>query len=503
MDEHINNLQTAYIKNLENKNFNSSFSVPIDANVNIKTILNTNCSMVAEKVECTNGKAIVSGKLHLKVTYLDTDNICTTLNESQSFSENITDQSLTNECFLDVLNNHTSCNVLSYDGVLKIETSTVISPILYLNLGFNTKVETNEKCVCKKSNINTKSISNYINTNFDYTTNFEIKDKVTKILCFESYFNQTDTTAEENTVTVEGKLYTKLIYETSFNDECEIKEICEMFNVKTDIAVDGISSGSELVLNFKAISHKDQTEIEIEDNASIVTITNQIYVCGVALKDVEIDTIEDIYCIDQELDLVKSSREYIVNIEKSSLNETIFNELTLQKDEPAIDDIISNLNINYEILNSYVKDSQVYFEGIIYSCLLFVDENKDYGKKSIECPFVINSKLNFDKIKNEKIDLSITDCKTKIKRGTIIEVEYSVQINYSQPSLFSKELVTNITYGKVVDNSMYDYQIFIAKPNETKWDICKRIKTYPDELIKLNPNAPDVFEGGEKIIIKR
>ena len=40
MDEH-NNLQIAYIKKLTNKSFNSTFSIAIDANVNITTILNT------------------------------------------------------------------------------------------------------------------------------------------------------------------------------------------------------------------------------------------------------------------------------------------------------------------------------------------------------------------------------------------------------------------------------------------------------------------------------
>lgn len=502
MDEH-NNLQIAYIKKLTNKSFNSTFSIAIDANVNIKTILNTDCKILCEKVECTNGKAIVSGKLVLKVTYIDTDNQTTTIQESQSFSENLTDNSLTSNCFLNVLNNFSNCEILSTDGVLKVDCKLTLCPVMYLNLAFNNNLDLDDKCICKKSTLNTKSFSSFINTSFDYTTNYEIKEKVNKILCYSVHFTPTDYNAHENTITVEGKLYTNLIYEATDNDETVIKEVCETFNVKTDVNADGVSAENELDLTFKAHSLNEQTEIEIEDDSSVITVTNQIYVCGASLNPVEIEIVKDLFCVEKEVELSLTNREYVCSLEKTSLTETVASETSLQKDEPAIDVVISNTILNYEILNVYIKDENVYCEGLVYSNLIFIDENKNYGNKVMECPFVINTKHPSSEIKNGNIQLSVMDCKTRVKRGIVIEIEYTLQISYCNLTSNSEEIVSNITFGKQLDFSMYDYQIFIAKPSETKWDICKRIKTFPDELNKLNPNLPDIFEGGEKIIIKR
>lgn len=64
-------------------------------------------------------------------------------------------------------------------------------------------------------------------------------------------------------------------------------------------------------------------------------------------------------------------------------------------------------------------------------------------------------------------------------------------------------MVDNLSIGKALDFGMFDYQIFIAKPDETMWDLCKRIKINPDEIGKYNPNLPLVMTGGEKVIVKR
>ena len=98
---------------------------------------------------------------------------------------------------------------------------------------------------------------------------------------------------------------------------------------------------------------------------------------------------------------------------------------------------------------------------------------------------------------------NVLDCKVKIRRGTIIELEYNLEIAIR---LFEKqitEMVGSVSLGKPLNFSNYDYQIFLAKPGETLWDLCKRTKTNRDDLLNSNKNLPLVMNGGEKIIVKR
>ena len=104
MEENQDAIKITYAKNLSKVNFNSTINVNIDSNVNIKTILDIDSYIYDKKVESGNGKAVVSGKLGVKVLYIDTDNITNTITDSQSFSENIADSSITSDCIINLDN---------------------------------------------------------------------------------------------------------------------------------------------------------------------------------------------------------------------------------------------------------------------------------------------------------------------------------------------------------------------------------------------------------------
>jgi len=165
--------------------------------------------------------------------------------------------------------------------------------------------------------------------------------------------------------------------------------------------------------------------------------------------------------------------------------------------------ILANLNITPEITNTYIKDNQIFVEGIIGSNLTYIDENKEYKSKQLEVPFVINTKIETSTLGCVHSTISIVDTKLKIKRGTIIEIDYSLFVNLSVYEKETHEIIDGFTIGKPLDFSKYDFQIFIAKQGESMWDLCKRIKISPNEIHKHYKNLPMIMEGGEKIIIKR
>ena len=94
--------------------------------------------------------------------------------------------------------------------------------------------------------------------------------------------------------------------------------------------------------------------------------------------------------------------------------------------------------------------------------------------KQIQVPFVIDSKVSAENLDFLHQDISHISSKIKIKRGTIIEIEYCLFINFSNYEKETREIVDSFTIGKQIDNSKYDFQIFIAKSGETLWDLCKR-----------------------------
>lgn len=503
MEDITQNVKVSFLKNIDKVSFNTTISIAIDNNANIKRILDINSYMYDHKVECGNGKAIISGKIGLKVFYIDTDNIANTLSDSSSFSETIVDASITTNTNLNIFNSNIVNTILSVDNILKINCEATIVPVAYLNLALNNPIQETELLITKKREIQTNTISSFVNLCFEYNSNIETKDKLNKILCNNSYFTAEKVTAGDGYAVVEGKIMTKLVYETNNDDDVIIKEIKEVSNLKCDLEIANIKNDDILDLSFILDKSQEEVSTEMDGDDCLVLTKHKIKVCGAVIKSMTVELVDDLFSTSNEVQISTSSREIAKSLEKFAICEVISNELSLDKDETAIDDVIANLSINPEITNIYVKNSNIYIEGIISSNLSYIDENKEHKLKPIDCPFIINTKIPANNLGSSHSNISIEDAKVKVKRGTIIELEYCI---FATLSIFEKEpcsIIDNFSIGKPLSFGNYDYQIFIAKPNETLWDLCKRIKISPNEITTYNKNLPAICNGGEKVIIKR
>ena len=96
--------KTSLTKTLNKLSFNSNFSMNVDSNANIKNILDVESYLYDLKAEAGSGKAVVSGKLGVKVLYIDTDNITNTLTDSQTINETLVDPSITADAYINVSN---------------------------------------------------------------------------------------------------------------------------------------------------------------------------------------------------------------------------------------------------------------------------------------------------------------------------------------------------------------------------------------------------------------
>lgn len=496
-------IKLSFAKNLNKFNFSTLISVPIDTNVNIKTILNMDSKLIDKKVEPSFGKVNFSGKIMLNILYVDTDNMTNTITETQSFNETIIDPAITAESFVTITSEKVVDSVISFVGSLKVNCDVSVEAIVYLNLNMPNNVANYENMIVKKNVVDACTITDIVNTKFDYVVNLETKDNINKLLCYNSYFAPTNVSACDEYALVEGKIFSKLLYETSIDDSVVVKELCDSVAVKTELPIANLNHENSLDLSFFSCSGVDNIQTEIEENNTVLTITHNIGVSGVVCKLIAIDVVDDLYSTDNEIDPTFATREYNKMGNCEHYTGSISGEVSINENETAIDEIVANLNIVPEITNTYVKDETIYIEGIISSQIIYLDENRELKAKQTELPFVVNTKIHCSVLDCHHLDIAVTESKAKAKRGTIIELEYGVFVSICCYQKGSFKMVDNLSIGKALDFGAYDYQIFIAKPDETMWDLCKRIKINPDEIGKYNPNLPLVMTGGEKVVIKR
>lgn len=492
-----------YAKNLKSQTFNMTISVPVDTNVNIKKVMGVKTYLYDTRVESGSGKAVVNGKVGIKVLYIDTDNMTSTIVDSQTFSETLLDAGITANSKVCLTDYSISSDVLSTDGTLKVGLDVNLTSILYLNVGMTNQTNQLENMIVKKSEIETYEINANVDTNFEYSVNLETKDNVSKILSYDAHFTPTNVTANNEYAVVEGKMFSTLLYETMKDDETTMQELTDVFAVKQELNLEHLDRDCLLDLHFMVDNSKENIKVESEEENNVVTVTHNIAVSGVSMKPLKIDVVDDMYSTDNEVELTTTKREYSHVINRECVEEQVSTEVSLDGDEPAIDEVLCNVHISPEVTNYYLKEGELFFEGVVTSHLIYLDENKEKTAKKLEIPFVVNTHIAMEKLSCVHAQVSVTDCKVKAKRGTKLEISYNLCFEVCYYVSTTRTMVDNVTIGKPVDFGGYDYQIFIAKPNETMWELSKRIKVSPDELTRTNKNLPLVMEGGEKVIIKR
>ncbi len=499
-----NNFVTiTYAKNLTKFNFTTTASIPIDNNANIKTILNVDSYSFDKRVECTSNKAILTGKIGVKVLYIDTDNMTNTLSDTLTFSETILDNSITSDCYLNVSNCNVLSQVLSRDGSLKISCEVSVTPVVYINIALANNVANTENMITRVSSVEATTMSDRVNSTTTNTVNLECRDTVSKILCYDSSITGVTITAYDEYAVVEGKIHSHLLYECMHEDESELKELFETNSLKAEVQIPGLTHDCQLDVNVCLDRSKEVLTSDLEDGVNIVNVQHTISVEGISTKNITVNVLDDAYSVENEIELSTTTREIDIMHQCDKVVDTISGEITLAPDETAIDMIIANLNTVAELTNSYIKDQTLYFEGVISSHLIYLDENKELKGRTVELPFVVKTKTELDHLDCVRTNVTITDSRVRAKRGTIIELEYTLDITMCMYIHNSRAMIDNVTVGKAIDNSMYDYQIFIAKPNESMWDLCKRIKIAPEDISKFNKDLPLVMTGGERVVIKR
>ena len=500
MEENLTT-KTCLTKNLGKTLINQTVNLQVDSNANIKTVLDVESFLYDIKVESLSGKANFNARLGVKVLYIDTDNITNTLSDNVAVSEVFDDASILTGAFINAFNYSTVNNVNVADGSLKIACEISVLPVLYLNLPITNSSLGFENLIVKKNEIITQTVSGVIASSFDYSVNFETKEDVSKILMYNCNFACENVRAEQGRAVVEGKIYSTLVFESA-GEESEIKELNDVFSLKTaiDLPVD-VDDVLDVVVGIDHSRENISTDSDAEGN--VVSVGHKIMVQGVSLKNVKVDLVDDLYSVENEVELNRSKREYCTAADCFRLDENVGGEIAIEEDESAVDKIVSNLCITPEITNTYIKDGQIVFEGLISSGIVYLDENREYKQKRAEIPFIVASKIKADKLDCVRTDISVYDCRLKAKRGTIIEVDYQVKICVCIFEKDSKEILDNYLIGKPLDFGGYDYQIFVARSGESVWDLSKRIKVSPEDLVMNNPALPSVMEGGEKVIIKR
>lgn len=501
--EENNGVKIARVINLPTLNLKAQLNMNIDSNTHIKQVLNIETCLIEAEIEPLFNKAVIKGKVGVKVLYIDMDNMYNTLADSVSFNENLTNDSITSDCEI-VINNSQFLTNFDYDEKsLRINMEGNIDCCCNLNLGFNAFNQNNENLVTKKSILQASSCVQKINKNVNFDYDFKLDSKMNKLLSCDSKVMIEDAKCYDGYIVLNGQIINSIIYELENESGTGIKLHSNSTPFK--IEVEANNCDSECVADMSAYIDINSTQIntDIGDNYTNINFEYSVATSGYVYKNINIDVVEDLYSLDSDIEVINNNYSICKKLPNFKSTENIDTEITLA-DDLNVDEIIGMVNISSSITKHSVSGGMTTIEGVINGNMLYFDENRQLCHLPTQVPYLINLKQDVgENICAAHLSVTPTNCRCKIKRGNTLIVDYEMCISGNLYEQSSVQIIENVKYGKVIDYKDIAFQIFVAHSNESQWDLCKRLHITHEKLCECNKETPATYMGGEKIIVYR
>ena len=98
------------------------------------------------------------------------------------------------------------------------------------------------------------------------------------------------------------------------------------------------------------------------------------------------------------------------------------------------------------------------------------------------------------------VNLSFGDINVKSKKGKELDIIVGIRVNYDISRGFISAVATSVTYGDEKIMKDYALEIYVAKENQTLWDIAKELNISTDNLLAQNAELTLPISVGEKIV---
>ncbi|MBQ7880502.1 MAG: DUF3794 domain-containing protein [Clostridia bacterium] len=501
--EENNGIKVAHVINLPTLNIKSQLNMNIDSNTHIKQVLNIETCLIDSQIEPLFNKAIVKGSVGIKVVYIDTDNMYNSLSDSVNFSETINSENITADCEISVNNSQFIAEFDNDDKMLRVNIEGSLDCLCSLNAGLNTFNQSNDNLITKKSVLQACTCIQKISKTTNYDFDFRLGSKISKMLSCDSKVIVDDAKCYDGYILLNGQIFNTIMYETDNDDNHSIKICTNSTPFKCE--VEASSCDNECVADISAYINLNSTQItpDISDNDTHFNFEYCIVVSGYVYKTINMDVIDDLYSLDNEVEIIRNNYDVCKKMPCFKSNENIDAEITLA-DELNVDEILGMINTSASVTQYSVRDNLIVVEGVISGNLLYFDENREIKHLPTQIPYSVNIKQELnDEICALHLSAVPSSCKCKIKRGNTLMVDYEFCITGSAYIKNKIELIDNVKYGKAINYGDIAFQIYIAHSNESCWDLCKRLHITQDKLIMFNKENPATYSGGEKVIVYR
>ena len=322
--------------------------------------------------------------------------------------------------------------------------------------------------------------------------------KTNKILFARSFASIKSIVPSTDYFAISGEVFSTIVTESS---EGQIRTLTKETTFNEEIEAKNVNKDS----NIQAVINMGETTINEETTENKFVLNFPFSINFTAYNQNQTKCVEDAYSLTNEVNLTTSSLVRDEFATTKLAEENLLTNFTLSDDILSIDKILAVIPLNVQVVNYEAKDNEIMVEGIASVNLVYNHEDEDgnniLSSVDIEVPYSLGfATPDVKSSDNVRLVSSFGDINVKARHGRELEILCELKLNYSIASQSISSITTEITLGEEKTPKDCALEIYVAKEDESLWDIAKKLNITVADLLSQNGELSLPIKEGQKII---
>lgn len=289
-------------------------------------------------------------------------------------------------------------------------------------------------------------------------------------------------------------------------------EICLVYNAEACVSTKNITipfvqqtavSGENLTACVNAKVKDSKLVIEGDDKDNTLKAYVTVALNGFVMQSQQDDIVSDLYSPCNKLEISRSETDYLRQTGVKKYEERISGSVAVEDGE-SIQSIVSAIVTQNTLSSLVAMDGELLAEGVANTSVIYKNAEGENKCIQIELPY----SLQFPSAEVKPDDVLsgtaiATDCTYKKKRDKEIEITLAVLVGVCSRRKCKAQVVTSVEEGEALERNESAVSIYLPDKGESLWQVAKTLGASIESIKAQNPDVCNEMQGDERIVIYR
>lgn len=447
------------------------------------------------KVQALSKQIKISGRVSLKLVYLDGEGKLNSFDYISDFSEDVVDDAVIADMPCLVRANIVD-SVSSISGSeIKVQTVVELLPTV-VEINTVELLEDGEGALALRADQDFQKYLATVGEEFEVSEEYACGARVDDVLFYDAKVVVCNVDNEDDKMSVSGQLEVSVIYSS--------EGVHATKNINLPFVQELATRGEDLRACIVAKVKDSRLIIEGDDSDNTLKMIICVSLQGFVMQSETTSAIVDLYSPTNALTISKESVRFDRQNGVMRFEERISGSVAVDAQDEGIKSVISCVVTQNTLSNIVAMQDAILAEGVLNTCVIYISESDVIKCIQVELPY----SLQFDKEGITSDDMLCgnaiaTDCSHKVKRDREVELTANIVLSVCSKTPVENVVIKSLEEGESLQPNTSAISIYIPSKGESIWQVAKTLGLSIESIMEQNPTLGDVMQGDERIVIYR